>query len=101
MSYILYALGIFIILYTLLDIIWTTLWVDGGAGWLTDRLTIFSWPFFYFLPVKIIISTKYIKINFIIYTEQKYLLFSELSELIEHLARSSPFSIGLTSSLHI
>lgn len=43
MSYVLYILGTFIILYTLLDIIWTTLWVDGGAGKITNRLTTSMW----------------------------------------------------------
>ncbi len=43
MSYVFYILGIAITLYTLLDIIWTTLWVDGGAGWLTDRITTGIW----------------------------------------------------------
>lgn len=43
MSYILYILGIAIILFTLLDVIWTTLWVDGGAGWITDQLTTSIW----------------------------------------------------------
>lgn len=43
MSYLYYVLGAAIIIYTLIDIIWTTLWVDGGAGWITDRLTTFIW----------------------------------------------------------
>lgn len=43
MSYILYILGAGITLYTMIDIIWTTLWVDGGAGWFTDRLTTTVW----------------------------------------------------------
>ena len=43
MSYILYLLGAIVILLTMLDIIWTTLWVDGGAGWFTDRLTTTVW----------------------------------------------------------
>lgn len=43
MSYLLYVLGAAIIIVTLIDIIWTTLWVDGGAGWITDRLTTGIW----------------------------------------------------------
>ena len=50
MSYVFYFLGIAITLYTLLDIIWTTLWVDGGAGWLTDNVTTGIW--------KLILKTK-------------------------------------------
>lgn len=36
-------IGIFLFLFTTLDVLWTTLWVDGGAGPLTDRLTTFIW----------------------------------------------------------
>lgn len=33
------AIGISIVVLTLIDFIWTTLWVDGGAGPLTNKLT--------------------------------------------------------------
>lgn len=35
--------GILIILAAIIDFIWTTLWVDGGAGPLTDRLSSMIW----------------------------------------------------------
>ena len=40
---ILFILGIVIIIFTITDIIWTTLWVDGGAGVITDNLSTLIW----------------------------------------------------------
>ncbi|SFC67802.1 Ion channel [Alkalibacterium subtropicum] len=37
------VLGIFILIGTVTDLIWTTLWVDGGAGPLSSRLTKAVW----------------------------------------------------------
>ncbi|ANU19446.1 hypothetical protein BBI15_04105 [Planococcus plakortidis] len=36
-------IGIIIVALTLIDFIWTTLWVDGGAGPLTNKLTSAYW----------------------------------------------------------
>ena len=38
-----YILGSALILSVIIDLLWTTLWVDGGAGWFTDRLTTSIW----------------------------------------------------------
>ena len=38
-----YILGSALILAVIIDLLWTTLWVDGGAGWFTDRLTTSIW----------------------------------------------------------
>lgn len=38
-----YVLGTGLILFVIVDLLWTTLWVDGGAGWFTDRLTTSIW----------------------------------------------------------
>lgn len=37
------VIGIIIVVLTLIDFIWTTLWVDGGAGPLTNKLTSAYW----------------------------------------------------------
>lgn len=37
------VLGIALIIITIADFIWTTLWVDGGAGPLTDKFTASYW----------------------------------------------------------
>lgn len=37
------ALGIVLLLVVVVDSLWTTLWVDGGAGPLASRLTTWSW----------------------------------------------------------
>lgn len=37
------ALGVLILAFTVVDLIWTTLWVDGGAGPLTARLSSSAW----------------------------------------------------------
>lgn len=42
-SYIYYFLGFSITLFVIIDLLWTALWVDGGAGPLSDRLTTFVW----------------------------------------------------------
>lgn len=34
---ILFVLGMIIVGITIIDIIWTTLWVDGGAGFITIK----------------------------------------------------------------
>lgn len=36
-------IGIAIVIVSIIDFIWTTLWVDGGAGPLTDKLSSFTW----------------------------------------------------------
>lgn len=38
-----YVLGTGLILFVIVDLLWTTLWVDGGSGWFTDRLTTSIW----------------------------------------------------------
>ncbi|OJF97139.1 ion channel [Alkalibacterium sp. 20] len=43
MSTIYYILGFGLTLFTLVDLIWTTLWVDGGAGPLSKRLARYTW----------------------------------------------------------
>ncbi|UTF55875.1 potassium channel family protein [Natronosalvus rutilus] len=37
------ALGAILLLGTVLDLLWTTLWVEGGAGPLTSRLMAWTW----------------------------------------------------------
>ncbi|WP_281246994.1 hypothetical protein [Natrinema salaciae] len=32
------ALGVIVLVGTVVDVLWTTLWVEGGAGPLTSRL---------------------------------------------------------------
>lgn len=43
MSIIYYFLGFSLTLFVIVDLIWTALWVDGGAGPLSDRLTSSTW----------------------------------------------------------
>ncbi|MEZ4521201.1 MAG: ion channel [Thermomicrobiales bacterium] len=43
MNYIMLFAGIAIILIAVVDILWTTLWVDGGAGPVSSRLTDWIW----------------------------------------------------------
>lgn len=38
-----FIIGILFLSVSLVDLLWTTLWVDGGAGPLTDRLTSWGW----------------------------------------------------------
>ncbi|MEQ9550310.1 MAG: hypothetical protein RIM23_11900 [Coleofasciculus sp. G3-WIS-01] len=38
MNVILFILGLLLVLLSLLDTLWTALWVDGGAGLLTDHV---------------------------------------------------------------
>jgi hypothetical protein len=42
-SYVFYLLGFSLTVFTIIDLMWTTLWVDGGAGWLTNKLTTAVW----------------------------------------------------------
>jgi hypothetical protein len=37
------ALGAFLLAITVVDLTWTTLWVEGGAGPLTSRLMSWTW----------------------------------------------------------
>lgn len=37
------VLGIFLLAVAIVDLLWTTLWVDGGAGPITGRLTAWGW----------------------------------------------------------
>lgn len=43
MSLVFYIVGASLILFVIIDLIWTTFWVDGGAGPLSDTLTTFVW----------------------------------------------------------
>lgn len=43
LSYVFYLLGFSLTVFTIIDLMWTTLWVDGGAGWLTNKLTTAVW----------------------------------------------------------
>lgn len=43
MSYLYYILGFAITLFTLVDLVWTTLWVDGGAGPMSKRIAKVTW----------------------------------------------------------
>ena len=43
MDLLLSILGVTLLLAGILDILWTTLWVDGGAGPITSRLTTWAW----------------------------------------------------------
>lgn len=40
---ILFVLGLLVVLLTIIDIIWTTLWVDGGAGFITNKICTLLW----------------------------------------------------------
>jgi hypothetical protein len=40
---ILFVLGLLIVLVTIIDIVWTTLWVDGGAGVITNKTCTLLW----------------------------------------------------------
>ncbi len=46
MRYLMIISGVLIVGFTIVDLIWTSLWVDGGAGPLTDRLTNIAWKLF-------------------------------------------------------
>lgn len=46
MNWIFYIVGIAVIILTIVDLIWTTLWVDGGAGPLSKRLAEMIWKTF-------------------------------------------------------
>ncbi|ELY64199.1 potassium channel family protein [Natronococcus jeotgali] len=37
------ALGVFLLVGTVIDLLWTTLWVEGGAGPITSRLMVWTW----------------------------------------------------------
>ncbi|GEK88666.1 Ion channel [Alkalibacterium putridalgicola] len=43
MSYIYYILGFGLTIFTIIDVIWTTLWIDGGAGPLSKRVAHGTW----------------------------------------------------------
>ena len=43
MSYLLFILGFGLTACTIIDLIWTTLWVDGGAGPLSRRVARYTW----------------------------------------------------------
>ncbi|AQQ54536.1 potassium channel family protein [Planococcus lenghuensis] len=38
-----FIFGVFILLFVITDLLWTTLWVDGGAGPISSRLTTVIW----------------------------------------------------------
>ncbi len=46
MNYLLLILGLLLVVLSLLDALWTALWVDGGAGPITSRLTNLVWWIF-------------------------------------------------------
>lgn len=46
MRWIFYIIGFAIILLTIIDLVWTTLWVDGGAGPLSKRVAEKLWKIF-------------------------------------------------------
>lgn len=46
MNWFFYILGLIIIMVTIIDLVWTTLWVDGGAGPLSKRLAEIIWKTF-------------------------------------------------------
>ncbi|MFJ1627078.1 ion channel [Marinilactibacillus psychrotolerans] len=46
MRSIFYIVGIAIIVFTIVDLVWTTLWVDGGAGPLSKRVAETLWKVF-------------------------------------------------------
>ncbi|MFC6769413.1 potassium channel family protein [Natrinema soli] len=37
------TLGVILLIGTIIDLLWTTLWVEGGAGPLTSRLMVWTW----------------------------------------------------------
>ncbi|MDZ7836113.1 MAG: hypothetical protein U5K84_13075 [Alkalibacterium sp.] len=43
MSYLLFILGFGLTACTIIDLVWTTLWVDGGAGPLSRRVARYTW----------------------------------------------------------
>lgn len=43
MSIVFYFLGMSLALFVIVDLIWTTFWVDGGSGPLSDSLTTLAW----------------------------------------------------------
>ncbi len=40
---ILFVIGIIVVILTIIDIFWSTLWVDGGAGFITNRICKVIW----------------------------------------------------------
>lgn len=49
---ILFFLGIALVLLVILDIIWTTLWIDGGEGVITSNLSNFMWKLMSKVPAR-------------------------------------------------
>jgi hypothetical protein len=43
MNILYFALGLLLLLFGIIDLVWTTLWVDGGAGPLSSRLSTLLW----------------------------------------------------------
>ena len=43
MNWLVFSLGAGLLAVTVLDLLWTTLWVEGGAGPLTDRVMAWTW----------------------------------------------------------
>ncbi|SFC50021.1 hypothetical protein SAMN04488102_10870 [Alkalibacterium subtropicum] len=43
MSYLYYIFGFGITFFAIMDLIWTTLWIDGGAGPLSKRVARYTW----------------------------------------------------------
>ncbi len=48
---VLFLFGTLIVLAVILDIIWTTLWIDGGAGFITHRLSNMVWKMISKMPL--------------------------------------------------
>ena len=40
---VLFVIGIIVVILTILDMFWTTLWVDGGAGFITNKISNVIW----------------------------------------------------------
>lgn len=47
MDLIFLIIGITLVIFALIDLIWTSLWVDGGAGPVSNRVTNMIWEKFY------------------------------------------------------
>lgn len=43
MNLTIFTLGVLLLTIAIVDLVWTTLWVEGGAGPLTSRLMSWSW----------------------------------------------------------
>lgn len=60
---VLFILGIIIVMLAIVDIVWTTLWIDGGAGFVTSKLSNIIWKLVSKLPIGKGISGPFILIS--------------------------------------